>query len=261
MDLAVVSPLFLLGLVVGSFLNVCIWRLPAGEQVVRGRSHCRDCGHPIPWRDNIPLISFLALRGRCRFCKARISWGYPVVELATGLLFVALFLRFGFAAKTLVYAVLGAALILVSATDLREQIIPDQVTVPGLPVGIAASLLLPELHGTSSRPVALALSLAGVAAGGGLLWAIGTVGSWIFKREAMGGGDVKLMAMVGALLGFPKTILVNLFLAPLLGSAVGLVLKLRFKKEVIPYGPFLSVATLAALFWGDGIIHWYWNLF
>ncbi|MBI1953666.1 MAG: prepilin peptidase [Candidatus Omnitrophica bacterium] len=255
-----VSAVFLLGLVAGSFLNVCIWRLPAGEQVVKGRSHCRACGKTIPWHDNVPVLSFLALGGRCRFCKAGISWGYPATELATGLLLALLFLKFGFSAEFLVYAALAAALVVASGTDLREQIIPDQVTLPGLPIAVGLSFLVPSLHGVSSRWAGAGLSLAGAAAGGGFLWLIGAAGSRIFRREAMGGGDVKLMAMVGAVLGFQKTILANLFLAPLAGSAVGLVLKLRYKKEVIPYGPFLSAGSLAALVWGEAIIGWYWNL-
>ncbi|MBI3317925.1 MAG: prepilin peptidase [Candidatus Omnitrophica bacterium] len=248
---------FLSGLVVGSFLNVCIWRLPAGEQVIRGRSHCRGCGHLIAWYDNLPLLSFLILKGRCRFCRARISWVYPAVELATGALFLLVFQRFGLTAAGLTYAALGAALILISAIDARCMEIPDEVTYPGMQLGVILSFFTPELHGASSRWGGLISSLLGALAGAGFLWVIGTVGSWVFKREAMGGGDVKLMAMVGSLLGAGKTLLVNLGFAPVLGSIVGLVLKYRYGKELIPYGPFLAAGTLMAVFWGDGILQWY----
>ena len=255
-----IAAVFLFGLMVGSFLNVCIWRIPAEEQVVKGRSHCRSCGKSIAWYDNIPLVSWALLGGRCRQCKARISWSYPFVELATGLLFAALIVRFGWTQAALVYAVLGAALILVSMIDLREMILPDEVTLPGFGLGLATSLLLPELHGAATRWGGLRSGLAGALAGAGVLWLVGVIGGWLFKKEAMGFGDVKLMAMVGAVIGPWKALLVNLILAPLLGAAVGLALKLRDGREIIPFGPFLAAGTLIALFWGDAIVAWYRNL-
>ena len=250
-------PFFLFGLLVGSFLNVCIWRLPAEEQIVRGRSHCRKCRQVIRWYDNIPVVSFLALRGKCRMCGEPISWQYPIVELTTGLLFTAIWLRFGPSPLTAVYVVLAACLVVLSVIDLREMILPDEITVPGFVLALAVSGLFPGLHGQHSAWHGLLSGALGAAAGGGLLWVIGVVGSWIFKREAMGGGDVKLMAMVGALLGPWKVLLVNLLLAPLLGAAVGLVMKYRYRHDLIPYGPFLSLGTLVAIFWGDWIIAWY----
>lgn len=252
---------FIFGLFVGSFLNVCIWRLPAEEQVVKGRSHCRACGHTIPWYDNVPLISYVALGGKCRFCKARISWLYPAVELATGFLFLGAALRFGPNAIGIVYAALAASLLLISVIDAREKVIPDGVTLPGMGLGLMLSFLFPALHADLSRWQGLLSSVVGLAAGGGFLWAIGAIGGWVFKKEAMGGGDVKLMAMVGSVIGWQKILLVNLFLAPLLGSLVGIFLKIRYKESVIPYGPFLSIGTFAAVLWGDRIMAWYRGLF
>ncbi len=251
---------FIFGLLVGSFLNVVIWRLTAEEQIIRGRSHCRSCGKMIAWYDNVPLVSFLMLMGRCRHCRAKISWLYPVIELATGLLFVAVFRRFGLTAEGVVYGALVGALIALTAIDAREMILPDEITLPGAVLGLAVSFLVPTLHGTTGRFDGLFLGFLGALAGGGLLWLIGLIGSWIFKKEAMGGGDVKMMAMVGAVIGWQKVLLVNLILAPLIGSAVGLVLKYRFGKELIPFGPFLSAGTIAAIFYGDAMVYRYFSL-
>ncbi len=258
------SLVFIVGLCVGSFLNVCVWRLPAEEQVVKGRSICRSCRHEIPWYDNIPLISFTLLRGECRFCKAKISWLYPFVELVTGLLFVGVAIRFGFTAQAAVYAALGASLILISVVDAREMIIPDEVTKPGLWVGIVLSFLVPFLHRTGNRWEGLLAGLLGAAVGAGFVYGIGVAGRVIFHRklkaigeeEAMGFGDVKLMGMVGALIGWQKVLLVNLFFAPLLGTVVGIISKLRYHKDLIPYGPFLSLGTLLVIFWGDQVLEW-----
>ncbi len=251
---------FIFGSMVGSFLNVCIWRIPAEEQVVKGRSHCRACGKQIAAYDNIPLVSWALLGGKCRHCKAKISWSYPFVELATGVLFAGVLARFGWTGPALVYAALGAALILVSMIDLREMILPDEITLPGIAVGLVASFFVPELQGAFTGWTGLLRGAAAAAAGGGLLWGIGIAGGWLFKKEAMGFGDVKLMAMVGSVIGLWKVLLVNLILAPVLGAGIGLILKARTGKEIIPFGPFLAVGTLAAIFWGDPIIAWYRNL-
>lgn len=260
-----ISPLalgavFLFGLAVGSFLNVCIWRLPAREQIVQGRSHCRSCGKTIRWVDNIPLVSFVLLRGRCRHCGARISWSYPFVELATGILLAGVVWRFNLTAPALVYAVLGAALIVLAMVDLKEMILPDEMTLPGIAIGVILSFYVPELHGAASRWDGLWASVLGALVGAGTLWGIGVVGKWIFRKEAMGFGDVKLMAMVGSLIGTAKVLLVNFILAPIVGAVVGVILKVRYRRDLIPYGPFLALGTLAAVFWGSGIIDWYLGL-
>ena len=254
---------FVFGLMVGSFLNVCIWRIPREEEIVRGRSHCPKCGQTIRWYDNIPLVSFIALRGKCRHCQAPISWRYPLVELATGVLFAAIVARFQFSWAALVYAVLGAALIVLTVIDLREMILPDEITVPGIPIGLVLSFLVPCLHLADTRWHGLTAGLAGAAAGGGTLLVIRALGTWFFKKEAMGLGDVKLMAMVGALIGPGKVVLVNFILAPVLGSVVGIVVLVRKRQALvpIPYGPFLALGTLAAIFWGDAMITWYRDLF
>ena len=260
---------FLFGLMVGSFLNVCICRLPEEEQVIRGRSHCRSCRHVIPWYDNIPLLSFLLLKGKCRFCKAGISWVYPAVELATGLFFLGVLFRFGPTAVAAVYAAFGAALIVVSVIDAREMIIPDEISLPGIPLGLILSGFFPALHGVSRWQEGLTRSLLGCAAGAGLIFIMGFAGKIIFQRklkaigeeEAVGGGDLKLMGMVGALIGAPKVLLTTLVLAPMLGSVVGVVMKFRFKRDLIPYGPFLALGALATVFWGDGLVKWYQSLF
>ena len=258
-----ISAVFVFGLMVGSFLNVCIWRLPADEQIVRGRSHCRKCGKTIAWHDNIPLASFVVLGGKCRHCRAGIAWSYPAVELGTGVLFAGLVARFGFSWAALVYGALGAALIVLSVIDLKEMILPDEITVPGIPIAIGLSFLVPCLHLATSRWQGLWLGLAGAAAGAGVLLAIRTLGTWFFKKEAMGLGDVKLMAMVGALIGPWKVLLVDFILAPVLGSVVGIAVLVRQRKALIPipYGPFLALGTIVAVFWGDAILGWYRDLF
>ena len=256
----VLSGVFAFGLMVGSFLNVCIWRIPAEEQVVKGRSHCRRCAKEIAWYDNIPLLSFLLLRGRCRHCKAKISWSYPFVELITGILFAATVMHFGWSKVTAAYVILGASLIVLSMIDFKEMILPDEITLPGISLGVILSFYAPELHGSFTRWGGLWAGVMGALVGSGLLWIIGVIGTWLFKREAMGFGDVKLMAMVGAMIGVWKVLLVNLILAPVLGAVVGLVLKFRYGRDLIPFGPFLALGTIIAIFWGDGIIGWYRNL-
>ncbi len=263
-----VSAAFLFGLMVGSFLNVCIWRIPAGEQIVKGRSRCRSCQQKISWYDNIPLLSFALLKGKCRRCEEPISWSYPAVELATGLLFAAVLVRFGWTSLALVYAVLGAALITLSVIDLREMILPDEITLPGLSLGVIVSFFVPELHGALTRWEGLWASVIGAVVGAGAMYLVGAAGTKLFKRkleaigeeEAMGFGDVKLMAMAGSILGIWKVLLVSLGLGPLFGAVIGLAIKARTKKDIIPFGPFLAAGTLIAIFFGDSMIHWYRRL-
>lgn len=250
---------FVIGLIVGSFLNVCIWRLPREEQVVRGRSHCPACSHLIPWYDNLPLVSFIWLRRRCRFCRAAISWRYPAVELLAGVSLAAVVARWGLTGPALVYAALLCALIVVTFIDAREQVIPDVVTVPGTALAVVASALWPSLHETASRGGALGASLLGAAVGAGATYLMGVVGQWLFRKEAMGLGDVKLMALLGAVLGWQRVLFV-FFLAPVLGSLVGVPLRVVRKQELIPYGPFLSVAAVIVLWWGRELVAWYFQL-
>jgi len=244
---------FMLGSMVGSFLNVCIYRLPREESIVIPPSHCVKCSKKIPWYDNIPLVSYVMLGARCRFCKERISFRYFVVELLTALLFLGFYLALGQTAKYVVYAAVGAALVLITFIDLEHQIIPDEVTVPGILAGLLASGIFPALHHAPSWFWSLWRSLLGAAAGAGTLFAIGVVGKLIFKRDAMGGGDVKLMAMLGAFLGW-QMVLLTIFLSSVFGSFVGIFLKIKYKVEEIPYGPYLALGAVVSMVWGYRIV-------
>lgn len=245
--------LFLFGSVIGSFLNVCIWRLPREESIVRPGSHCPHCQKLIPWYDNMPFLSFILLGGRCRFCKERISWRYPVVELLAALAPVWVISQMGFQVETLVYTILLWGLIVVIFVDAVHQIIPDQISLGGLALGVLASTAYPSLHQALDWLGGLRSSLVGAAVGAGSIYLTGVVGRWIFKREAMGLGDVKLMAMIGSFLGWQMSLFV-FFLAPFFGTVVGLWLKYVKKTDVIPYGPFLSLATFVVIFWGHKIL-------
>jgi len=252
---AVVAGLF--GLLVGSFLNVCIWRIPSGEQIVRGRSHCRQCGRTILWFDNIPVLSYCLLKGRCRFCHAKIEWTYPFVEAMTGLWFAFVVVWFKQVHWVAVYGLLGAILILLAMIDIKEMLLPDSITLPGLSMGVILSYYFPSLHAEMARWAGLWESVKGALVGAGAIWLIRVVGGRIFRKEAMGLGDVKMMAMVGAFIGMWKVLLVIFILAPILGSVVGLILKFRYGQEIIPYGPFLAIGTVGAILWGDAILAWY----
>ena len=243
------------GLVIGSFLNVVIARLPEHRSLWRPGSACPSCGAAIAWHDNIPILSYVALRGHCRACSAVIPWRYPVVEAATALLFVAAFERFGATADFVVAAVLLAALIAITAIDLRLQIIPDAITLPGIIVGFLANL--------ATLRVSWVDSAIGIAVGGGIFWAILEGSLLLTGREGMGGGDVKLGAMLGAFLGW-KVALLSIFLAVLLGGVVALMLlgsRITGRKDPIPFGPFLAAGGAAGLFCGERLVTWYMSAF
>ncbi len=243
----------LIGLIVGSFLNVCIYRMPQEQSVVWPRSFCPSCKHPIAWYDNIPLLSYVGLAGKCRHCRAGIHWRYPVVEALSTVATVAVLGRFGPGAKGALYLVFVWALIVVSFIDLEHQIIPDEISVGGLVLGLLLSALAPSLHGTDHRLLALGRSVVGALVGGGLLYVTGVAGSLIFRKEAMGGGDVKLLAMAGSLLGW-KLVALTFFAAPLLAIVPGVAVLVFKRSHVIPYGPFLSLGLVLALFWGADIL-------
>ena len=245
--------IFVIGAVIGSFLNVCIWRMPRNESIVKPASHCPQCKKPIRWTDNIPILSFIFLRGRCRHCRHRISFIYPLVELLSASLFVINFMYFGVSPRFFVYTALECALIIGTFTDFAHFIIPNRITVGGLAVGLVLSGVFPQLHNTSSNKEAFLLSLLGAAAGGLSIYVVGLIGGFIFKKEAMGVGDVKLMAMIGSVLGWKSAILI-FFIAPFFGSIVGVYLKFVKKIEIIPYGPYLSLATVVTIFWGERIL-------
>jgi leader peptidase (prepilin peptidase) / N-methyltransferase len=237
----------ILGLVVGSFLNVVIARLPDRRSLWAPASACPGCGNAIAWHDNVPLVSFIALRGRCRACAAPISWRYPIVEGATALLFGLAWIVFGGSLVDFtVAAALLAALVAVTAIDLRYQIIPDAITLPGVLAGLVASV--------ASHRVSWMESAGGILLGAGLFVAV-----IVLSRGGMGGGDLKLGAMLGAFLGW-KAVIVALFIAVVLGgvSAIALLASGRLaRKDAIPFGPFLAVGGAMALFWGNAIVAWY----
>ncbi len=247
---AAAPALFVVGLCVGSFLNVVIARVPEGRSIVTPGSACPRCGAGIQWYDNIPLLSYALLRARCRRCGEPISIRYPLVELVTGLLFVLAGWQLGLDADLLPAALLLATLVAITAIDLDRQLIPDVLSLPG----IVAGLLLSALTG---RPGWLD-SLLGALVGGAIFFLI-IVGS----RGGMGGGDMKLGAMLGAFLGW-QLVLVAILLSVLVGGVVAIVLlalRRRGRKDAVPFGPFLALGGAIALFWGQALLKWYLGVF
>ena len=244
---------FIFGTIVGSFLNVCIYRLPKKQSILFPLSYCPDCNKPIKFYDNIPILSYLFLGGKRRKCGNSISIRYPVVEFLTGLLFLALFLKFGLSVDYFIYLVFCAALLVVTFIDLDHQIIPDMITLPGIIAGLILSLFLTEITFLDS--------IIGLVAGGGGLFLI-AMGYHLFtKREGMGAGDIKLLSMIGAFLGF-KAVIVTVFFGSLFGSLLGVLMMIKEKKGrrlIIPFGPFLTFGALVYLFWGEVIVQYYLN--
>lgn len=263
-ELLIAAITFVFGCMVGSFLNVCIWRIPRGMSITTPpRSLCPACGNWIRSADNIPLLSFLLLRGKCRDCGASISWRYPLVEGLTGLLFVAVYLVQGVAGGSgrghvIVMGLLVALLLVASAIDMGYFIIPDEISMFGLLGGLLAGLLLPDLH-VGEEPYHMFRSLTGLrnldgllgsvigaVAGGGVVLVFSIIGALIFRKEAIGFGDVKLMAMVGAFMGW-KVVFLAFFAAPFFGLLYGVPLLISKGKHVMPFGPFLSGGALLVM--------------
>jgi leader peptidase (prepilin peptidase) / N-methyltransferase len=246
--------LFLCGACVGSFLNVCIYRLPHEDMSIVGpRSHCPACKEPVRWYDNLPIISYIILKAKCRSCRTRISAQYIFVEALSGYLFVKLFLLFGLTPQYFFYTTLLCLLLVSTWVDFKWQIIPDETNFFGMICALLLSTLFPGLHGQSGHFAGFLESLIGLLVGGALIYAVGVYGEFRFKKEAMGGGDVKLLAMIGAFLGWKLSVL-TFFLAPFFGSVIGIYAKYVKKQEIIPYGPFLSLGAVVALFAGDKIL-------
>lgn len=246
--------LILFGLLVGSYLNVVIHRLPRGVSTVLPRSRCPGCGAPIRARDNLPVVSFLLLKGRCRHCGRRIAWRYPLVELATAALFVAAFLRFGFTPEAAVAVVFGCLMIVLAMIDLEHYLLPDRLTLPGLLAGLA---LQPWIPGVGLRSALLAASIGGLA-----LFLVSTLWWVLRKEEGMGLGDVKMLATLGAFLGLAGTA-VALFFAFLTGAATGLGLMAASRggpKTRLPFGTFLGISAILALFFGRPLAEAYLSL-
>ncbi len=253
-EATLLTALFIVGSILGSFFNVVIYRVPRGESIVRPPSACPACGTRLRARDNIPVLGYLLLRGKCRYCAASISPRYPVVEVLSGVLPVLLFMRFGLTVPFFIYWLLSCVLLVLSFIDLDLRIIPDRVTLPGIVVGIIVAPLV--------GLVGFWGSLLGVVVGGGTLYLIGVLGELFLKKESMGGGDVKLAAMLGAFMGW-KLVLVALFVAFFVGAVVGVIVMARKPKSwdsSLPFGPFIALGAVLALLWGESALAWYSSL-
>lgn len=272
---------FALGACVASFLNVCIWRLPREESVVRPGSHCPNCNAPIRWYQNIPIFSWCCLRGRCANCHKPISPRYVIVELLGGVLFLLVYLQWAMPAILGRLPVLGlvpifdpalmavealavTGLILGSFIDLDHFYLPDRVTIGGMVLGVPLSFLVPEMQGQEDRLAALYWSLGGMAGAFLFLWAVGAIFSKLFRKEALGFGDVKLIGAIGAFWG-PWAALFTVILSSVVGSVAGVALMARGRAKLggftaVPYGPFLAIGALVWMYWGPALLGWYLRL-
>ena len=272
---------FSLGACIASFLNVCIWRLPREESVVRPGSHCPNCNAPIRWYQNIPIVSWCCLRGRCANCHKPISPRYVVVELLGGVLFLLVYLQWAMPAilgcppalglvpivdpaLMAVEALAVTGLILGSFIDLDHFYLPDRVTIGGMVLGVPLSFLVPEMQGQEDRLAALYWSLGGMAGAFLFLWGVGAIFSKLFRKEALGFGDVKLIGAVGAFFG-PWAALFTVILSSVVGSVAGVALMVRGRAKLggftaVPYGPFLAIGALVWMYWGPALLGWYLRL-
>ncbi len=244
----------LFGLVIGSFLNVVIHRLPRHTPFLSGRSACPHCSAQLKWYHNIPVLSFVLLRGRCAFCGKKISTRYPAVETINALFYIYFYWQFGLSLNFGVLAFLSSVLLAIFFIDLDFQIIPDVITLPGMALGLAVSLL--------PGGIGIINAVIGLAVGGGSLYLIAVFGDWLFKKESMGGGDIKMAAMLGAFLGWQKIILIFMS-AAVIGLVVSLVIMIFSAKvrqtRVVPFGPFLAAAAMLSIVYGDRLISFYLN--
>jgi leader peptidase (prepilin peptidase) / N-methyltransferase len=240
---------FVFGLIVGSFCNVVIYRLPQGKSIVTPGSQCRLCGNSVrPW-DNIPLLSYFLLKGRCRFCREPIAARYPAVEFISGVLYVWLYFKFGFSMSFAIYALMTSTLLVVALIDFDHKIIPNAITLPGIAIGLGLSLW--------ALPITPVASLLGLLVGGTLFYLIAVV-----SKGGMGGGDIKLIAMIGTFLGWQGA-LFTIFSGALLGSLVGVTLMLlgkKGRKDKVPFGPFLSCGAILFMLSGEDLVQWYLDL-
>ena len=242
---------FVFGMVVGSFLNVCICRMPNKESVVSPPSHCPHCDYQICWYDNIPLVSYLLLRGKCRGCGAHISLQYPLVELLNGVLTLFVFFKFGPTLEFAVWFLFCSALVVITFIDIEHQIIPDEISLSGIVVGFVLSFFMKDHTWMNS--------LLGILLGGGSLLLVAYIYQRLTGKDGMGGGDIKLLAMMGAFMGW-KAIPFIIFASSLVGSLVGVSIMLLQKKNsklAIPFGPYLAFAAVLYIFYGEPLIRWY----
>ena len=245
---------FIFGLCIGSFLNVCIYRIPESKSIVHPRSMCPNCGAFIRFYDNIPVLSYVALKGKCRHCNASISLRYPVIELLSGLFAMGTVLKYGITLEAAIYYAFIAALLVITFIDIDHQIIPDVITLPGIPICFAASFVLPK--------ITVLESALGILIGGGSLFLVAWLYHLVTKKEGMGGGDIKLLGMMGAIIGW-KGVLFTIFAASAIGTICGILIILKTRKTMklaVPFGPFLAIGGIAYIFFGPLLISWYFNL-
>jgi leader peptidase (prepilin peptidase)/N-methyltransferase len=245
---------FIFGLCIGSFLNVCIYRLPESKSIVQPRSMCPHCGALIRFYDNIPILSYIALKGKCRHCSASIALRYPVVELISGVFALGVYLKYGIGPETLIYFAFIASLLVITFIDIDHRIIPDVITLPGIPIFFAASFAL--------RQISFVESILGILVGGGSLFLVAWLYHLLTKKEGMGGGDIKLLAMIGAVIGW-KGVLFTIFVASAVGTLAGMLIMLKTRKTMklaVPFGPFLAIGGITYILFGPQLINWYFNL-
>jgi leader peptidase (prepilin peptidase) / N-methyltransferase len=271
----IAGAVFLFGLLIGSFLNVCIVRIPAGKSIVLPASACPKCGAPIKPYDNIPVISYLLLGGKCRGCRTKISPMYPLVELLNGALYLVCYLAFGMTIETIKWSIFSSLLLILVFTDLRERILPDVINYTGFAIALVMSLFLSPSDGSAlwianhyfafapPMPViSLADAIFGAAFGSGILWIISEGYFRLRKREGMGLGDVKMMLMAGAFLGLKRTVL-TILLGSILGSIIGvafIAIRRKGTDYELPFGTFLGAGALIVVFYGTPFVNWYMSL-
>jgi len=244
--------IFIFGICIGSFLNVCIYRLPASKSIINpARSICPNCGNIIRFYDNIPVLSYLWLKRKCRYCNSPIAFRYFLIELTGGFFSLCIYFKFGITIEAFLYYALISSLLVITFIDIDHQIIPDVITLPGIPIFFFASFAFAAITCKDS--------LLGILAGGGSLLLIAVTYNFLTKKEGMGGGDIKLLAMIGAALGW-KGVFFTIFIGSAIGTLVGIILMLRTRrglKLAIPFGPFLSMGAIIYIFFGSSIISWY----
>jgi leader peptidase (prepilin peptidase) / N-methyltransferase len=246
---------FVLGALLGSFANVIIYRLPQGESVIKPRSHCRQCKKPVAWFDNIPILSYFILRGKCRYCGAKYSWRYPLVELIMGAVFCTVYLYYGITPTTIELLIFSFGLVTVTFIDFDHMILPDVFTLSGIVIGLVGALLNPDRQWWPA--------FLGVLIGGGFLWAISAIYFALRKIEGMGGGDIKLLAWIGAVLGW-QAIPFVILTASLSGTLVGVLVMLKSRgnmQTAIPFGPYLALGAFFFIFGGQEIAAKYISFF